>query len=137
AAAGEAESALRQHPDGVRIDRVARIGEGYRRRNAVRGALRIDGRHLLLQSREVGLVQRHVIARVVPDFETVAVQRRDLLPREVVLLVRLKGKSLADEKRRAEPVFLQQRTDNGVMTRFRVIEGQYDQLVWYRCAAGQ
>ena len=70
-----------------------------------------------------------MVSRVVADFEAVTVQFGDLLPREVVVLVRAEGESFGDEEGRAEPVFLQQRADDGVVAGLRVVEGQHDQLV--------
>ena len=83
--------------------------------NAVRGALRVDRVHLLLQPRQVGLLTRHVVARVVADLEAVPVQLGDLFPGEVVLLVGPEREPLGDEERRAEAVLLQQRPDDRVV----------------------
>jgi hypothetical protein len=95
----------------------------------MRGALRVDGLHLHLQLREIGLRHAHVIAGVVADLEAVPVQLTDLIPGEVVLLVRPEGEPLGDEERRAEPVLLEQRPDDRVVTRLGVVEGQHDELV--------
>jgi hypothetical protein len=118
AATGEPESKVRQHRDGGRVDRVTGIGEGCRRRNTVRGALRVDRLHLLVQFRKILLRQAHVIAGMVADLETVLVQLRDLLPREVLLFVRPEREPFGNEERRAKAVLLQQGTDDGVLTRF-------------------
>jgi hypothetical protein len=70
-----------------------------------------------------------VIAGVVADLETVPVQLTDLIPGEVVRLVRPEAETLGDEKRRAEAVLLELRPDDRVMTRLGVVERQHDELV--------
>ena len=67
-----------------------------------------------------------MIPRVVPYLEAVAVQFRDLFPRQVLLLVRRERESFGNEERRAETVLLQQRTDDRVVARLRVVERQDD-----------
>ena len=128
ATAREPESQLREHRDGVRIDGVARIRERGRRRDAVRGALSVDRLDLLLDSGQIGLGQAHVVPRVIANLEPITVEFGDLLPREVVVLVRPEGESFGDEEGRAKPVFFQQRTDDGVVAGLRVVEGQHDEL---------
>ena len=63
----------------------------------MRRALRSDRVDLLLQLRQVGLREAHVVACVIADLEPVMVQSGDLLPRQVVILVRAKREPLGCE----------------------------------------
>src|SRR5206468_12437361 len=118
----EPESDLRQHRNGIRINRVAWIRERRRRRNSVSSALGINRLDLLLDLRQVRLRQPHVIPGVVANLESIAMQFRDLLPREVLLLVRRKGEALGKEDGCAEPVLLQQRPNGAVVTGLGVVD---------------
>src|SRR6266852_6248182 len=129
AATGKPKPQFLEYHQTARIDGIARVCEGYGRRNAVSGELSVDRLHLLLQPREIGLRCPHVVPRVVADFKTIPVQLTDLVPGKVILLVRTERKPFGDEERRAEPVLIQERPDYRVMTRLRVVEGQNHQLV--------
>src|SRR5688572_31043536 len=94
-----AESKLREPRNRVRIDGVARIREGGRRRDAVRRALRVDRVDLRLDPWQVGLGQAHVVSGVIADLEPITVQLGDLLPREVVLLVRAERESFREDRK--------------------------------------
>jgi hypothetical protein len=58
---------------------------------------------------------------VIADLKTIAVELRDLLPRQVILFVRCERKSFGDEKRRAEAVLFQERSNYRVVTGLRVV----------------
>ncbi len=93
----------------ARLDAVARKGEHRRSRQSEFDATVVDRLDLFFQSREVLLVDRHVVAGVVADLEAVPVEMGDLLPGHVVLLVALEIESFGDEERRPEVVLQQNR----------------------------
>ena len=86
-----------------------------------------DGFQLFGEPRDVLLRDAEMVAGVVADLEAVAVQLRDLLPREVVALVGAEREALGDEKRGAETQSLEQRPRDRVMGGGGVVEGEDDQ----------
>ena len=72
------------------MNTVAGIGKAHRFRDAVLLAAGVDRFELLSQFGQRFLGDAHVIARVIADLEAVVVQFGDLLPTEVVALVRRK-----------------------------------------------
>jgi len=99
----------------ARMDRIARIGETGRPRNALLGTARVDGLDLLRQFVEIAGIDGQVVARVIANLEPVAVQFGNLLPRHVLPFVRSEGKTFRDEKGGRETIFLQQRTHHRIM----------------------
>jgi hypothetical protein len=91
--------------------------------------VRGDDLELFSQPADIFRGNAEVIARVVANLESVAVQVSDLIPSQVVALVGREGEAFGDEKRRAEPVPLQHRSSHGVMRSGRVVERQDHELV--------
>ena len=115
AAPGETNAQPLQNRQGARMNRVARIGETARARNALLDTARVDGLDLLSQFVEIAGIDGQVVARVIADLEAVAVQFGNLLPGHVILFVRAEGKAFRDEKGGRETIFLQQRTHYRIM----------------------
>jgi hypothetical protein len=73
-----------------------------------------------------------VIAGVIANFKTVAMQIGNLLPRHVIEFVRAERESLRDKKGRAKTESFQNRTHHGMMGSNGIIEGQNHQPIWNR-----
>ena len=73
-------------------------------------------------------------AAVVPDLEAHFVQLPDLIPAHILGFV-LETRKFANVERRAESVFMQQRSDHFPLARRRIVERQHDDPAFQRLQA--
>lgn len=90
------------------------------------GTTQFNASQLLAQLVGCRVGDGQVIARMVANFKTVAVQFSNLLPRHVVALIVGEIKALRDKEGRSESILLQQRSHYRVVRFGRVIESQHD-----------
>ena len=104
------------------MDGIARISETHRTRDMIFFALFGNELHFLPQPRYRSPGDAHVAHGMIPDFEAVAMEFRDLLPCHVVGLVSPEIEALCDEERGVESQLLQQRPHAVILRRDGVIE---------------
>ena len=134
AVTGQLIASLFQDGDPLRTVVVTGISVSHRARNAVQRAFIFDVGRFRTDLLTGHLTHLPVTAAVVPDLEAHFVQLPDLIPAHILGFV-LETRKFANVERRAESVFMQQRSDHFPLARRRIVERQHDDPAFQRLQA--